>query len=354
MKFFKIFFIFVLLSSSCKDVKNLEVSSENTFVFDYIENVQIEENEEVLRIFSANESVEFPKNELPLKTAMVIPTVAISYMDELNVLDKISGISQPDYIFNPKIHQKMKENKIDVIGVFNEVFIEKILLNKPDVFISTSGPTLAKYHEILEKEGIRILYIDEYEESNPLARAEYVKIFGKLFGKETEAHSLFTEIVENYNGIKEKVKNSHSTKPKVMANQMYGDIWYVPGGKSFQSTLFKDAGGDYIWADNESESTLNLSFESVYEKALDADVWLNAGDFPNLRSLVASYPHYEWFQTVKNKKVYNWSKRSSASGANDYFENGTVRPDWVLKDLAAIFYPELFPNYELFFYKRLE
>lgn len=354
MKFFKIFFIFVLLFSSCKDVKNLEVSSENTFVFDYIENVQIEENEDFVKIFSAGELVEFSKNELPLKTAMVIPTVAISYMDELNVLDKITGISQPDYIFNPKVHQKIKENKIDVIGVFNEVFIEKILLNKPDVFISTSGPTLAKYHEILEKEGIRILYIDEYEESNPLARAEYVKIFGKLFGKEAEAHSHFTEIVENYKEIEEKVKNSNASKPKVMANQMYGDIWYVPGGKSFQSTLFKDAGGDYIWADNESESTLNLSFESVYEKALDADVWLNAGDFPSIQSLVGSYPNYAWFQTVKEKKVYNWSKRASASGANDYFETGTTRPDKVLKDLAALFYPDLFPNYELFFYKRLE
>src|SRR5690606_20481965 len=104
MKFLKIFFIFVLLSSSCKDVKNLEVSSENTFVFDYIENVQIEENEDFVKIFSAGEMVEFSKNELPLKTAMVIPTVAISYMDELNVLDKITGISQPDYIFNPKVH----------------------------------------------------------------------------------------------------------------------------------------------------------------------------------------------------------------------------------------------------------
>ena len=74
----------------------------------------------------------------------------------------------------------------------------------------------------------------------------------------------------------------------------------------------------------------------------------------HLKSLTGSYKNYEWFAAVKNKKVYNWNKRSNEKGANDYFETGTVRPDMVLNDLAAIFYPELFPEYELFFYKKLD
>lgn len=354
MKYFKEFLLFTLILLSCKPSNSSDIILENEKTFKYIQKIKIEEDESSLEIFSGGTSVRFLKENLPLNSAMVIPTVVLSYLDELNSLEKVIGVSQTDYIFNQKIQQKIQNNKIQEIGVFNEIFIEKILVNKPDIFISTSGPTLSKYHEILGKEGIPILYIDEYEELNPLARAEYVKIFGKLFGKEKEAEELFNEIEKNYFEIENKIKEANLPKPTIMANQIYGDIWYVPGGRSFQAILFENSGGNYLWANTESSSTLNLSFESVFEKAGNADIWMNAGDFPDLNSLLGSYANLDWFKTVKDKKVYNWSKRSSISGANDYFEKGTARPDWVLKDLGAIFYPELFPKHELYFYKKLE
>lgn len=354
MKCVQVVAILFLVILSCKKEHSSDLSSENEIQFQYITKIQWHENQDSISLNSGGEALRFAKKDLPLKTAMVVPTSVISYLDELNLTDKITGVSQIDFIFNPEIHQNLKANKIIEIGTFNELFIEKILVSKPDVFITTSGPTLAKFHELLKREGINILYIDEYEEPEPLAKAEYVKIFGKLFGKEKEADDLFKEIEKNYLEIHSKVKESSTKNPAVIANQMYGDVWYMPGGKSFQAILFKDAGGDYLWSADTSAGTLNFSFESVFEKAHNADIWMNAGDFPSKAALLATYPHYEWFAAFKSGNIYNWSKRKSATGANDYFETGTARPDWVLKDLAAIFHSELFPGHELFFYERLK
>src|SRR5690606_25232882 len=193
MKISLILSAFLLVLISCKQ----EAAKSNSFnqsEFKFISKINLNENPNELEIISGGKSISFRNDELPLKTAMVIPTSAIAYLDELNLTYKITGISQPDFIYNSKIQSKIQNKQIEIIGTFDEIFVEKILVNKPDIFISTSSPTLAKYHDLIQKEGIKILYIDEYEELNPLAKAEYVKIFGKLFGKEKEANELFDEI----------------------------------------------------------------------------------------------------------------------------------------------------------------
>ncbi|NLN34154.1 MAG: ABC transporter substrate-binding protein [Flavobacteriaceae bacterium] len=353
MKFYCFsFLLLVLLACKQTDTQNLNSNSDQNI--SYIKQMNWENRGDSLIIKSENEQIIFKKEDLPIQSAMVIPTSVIAYLDELNSLDKIKGVSQPDFIFNQKIHTKLNQNEIEVIGTFNEIFIERVLVQQPDVFISTSSPTLAKFHELLKKQNIKVLLIDEYEELNPLAKAEYIKLMGILVGKEKEAETIFMEIEKNYLEIQNKVKNSSKNPPKILTNHMYGDVWYMPAGESFQSILFEDAGGQYLWASSSGKGALNLSFETVFEKANDADVWMNAGDFPSKAALLASFPNYNWFKSFQNGRIYNWNKRKSATGANDYFETGTARPDWVLKDLAAIFHPELFPGHELVFYEKLE
>lgn len=350
---FCIYFLIIPFIISCKQ-SNSANETTNDNLLKLANRLSIIESGDSIQIISGGTKISFAESQLPLKTAMVIPTSAIAYMDELDLIDKITGISQPDFIYNSKVLSLIDENKIAVIGSFEEIFVEKILVNQPDVIFTTSSPTLSKFHAQLERENIKIIYVDEYEELDPLARAEYVKLFGVLFGKEQEASELFQTIVENYNQIVAKVSKSEVHKPSVFVNRMYGDIWYMPGGKSFQARLIEDAGGDYVWASDDSSGSLNLSFESVFERAGKAAVWINAGDFPDQKSLLASYKNYEWLSAFRNGRVYNWNNKISKKGANDYFETGTARPDLVLKDLAAIFHPDLFPDHQLIFYKRLD
>ncbi|MBA5628651.1 ABC transporter substrate-binding protein [Moheibacter lacus] len=353
MKYLHIFWISTLFLVGCnqpKKVINETVGTELKFSTQ----ISIEEKNGEIQIKSGGKTTIFDTEDLPIATAMVVPAAVNSYMDVLGLAEKIKGVSEPDYIYNEKIQSLIQQKKIEIIGNFNELDIEKILMNKPDIFISTSNPNLAKFHAQLESEGIKIIYIDEYLEESPIGKAEYLKVFGKLFGKEKEANQLFQEVERNYMEIQNTIGKQKKNAPKILSNQMYGDIWYLAGGKSYQANLIKDAGGKYIWESDESSRTLNLSFETVFEKAHDADIWVNAGDFDSKAELLASYPNYAWFSAFKSGEIYNWSNRKSQTGANDYFEMGTVRPDWILKDLAAIFHPELFPGHELYFYRKLE
>jgi iron complex transport system substrate-binding protein len=52
--------------------------------------------------------------------------------------------------------------------------------------------------------------------------------------------------------------------------------------------------------------------------------------------------------------VYTYDFRKGAKGGSEYLELGYMRPDIILKDLVKIAHPELLPEYELYFHKKLE
>ena len=134
---------------------------------------------------------------------------------------------------------------------------------------------------------------------------------------------------------------------------MYGNIWYMPGGKSFAARYFKDAGADYLWKNNDSQGAINLSFEEVLSRAKQVDFWINASDFPDLNALSISNKHYRLFGPFKENNIYVYTNRKKGV-ANDYFESGSLRSDLVLKDLIKIINPSILPNHKLYYYKPLQ
>jgi len=65
-----------------------------------------------------------------------------------------------------------------------------------------------------------------------------------FFDKEAMADSIFTDIENRYLQLQEKIKNV-SQQRSVMAGDNFQGTWYVPGGKSFNAALFRDAQLDY-------------------------------------------------------------------------------------------------------------
>lgn len=64
-------------------------------------------------------------------------------------------------------------------------------------------------------------------------------------------------------------------------------------------------------------------------------------------------PFYGKLDVFNTGKVYGIAGRERQK-ANDFFESGIVRADWVLKDYIKIFHPELLPNYKLTYMKELQ
>lgn len=351
----KIALSFILLFSitSCKkSTQDKEIKNTNTFK--YSKNISFEENEQTLTIKSSGNTITFNKKDLPIKSVMVETSSAISFLNELDQLHLIKGVTDADFIYNPKIEQGINNQSILKIGNSNELFTEVILKNKPQLIIASSNPVLAKYHQQLEQNGIKILYLDEYKEQNPLGQIEYLKIFGKLFNKNNEAVKKVEFVVNRYDSIKNIIQTKGKGHVSTLVNTMYGDIWYLPTKDLLQAKLIEDAKGNYIFNDKAGQNSLSLTFEEVYKKGKSANYWINITSANSLAEMQASYPNYTWFDAFKNGNVYAYNKRMNAKGANDYFEQGIVRPDIILNDLGKIFYPELFQNYNLYFYQQLK
>jgi iron complex transport system substrate-binding protein len=190
-------------------------------------------------------------------------------------------------------------------------------------------------------------------EKHPLGRAEWIKFMALFFNKEKMADSVFNTIEKEYISTLNQVKNI-STKPSVLSGITYGGVWFMPGGKNYAAKLLNDAGCNYLWSNTESNGYLEVSLESVYEKAKDADVWIGVGSFQTLNEMEASEKRYSVFKPFKDKKVFTYDYRKGAKGGSEFLELGYLRPDIILKDLVKIAHPELLPDHSLYFHKRLE
>ncbi|NNF02242.1 MAG: ABC transporter substrate-binding protein, partial [Bacteroidia bacterium] len=119
----------------------------------------------------------------------------------------------------------------------------------------------------------------------------------------------------------------------------------------FTAQLIHDAGGDYIWKDDETNGSLILDFEIVLSKAGSADIWLNTGNLTTGDQILAMDGKLSAFNAFKRNEVYNPVNRMSRGGGNDFYESGSLRADLVLKDLHAIFMKD--STQELYYYKKI-
>ena len=131
-----------------------------------------------------------------------------------------------------------------------------------------------------------------------------------------------------------------------------GSAWYVPGGRSTTGKLYHDAGADYAFAHYPNSGAVPLSFETVFDKAQDADIWLmkyNQATERTLTSMREDYGPYAQFKAYKQKQVYGCN-----TAYKKYYEDFPFHPDKVLKELIKIFHPSLLPEYELQYFDKLE
>lgn len=347
----KIFFIFsiFLVLLGCKKHDQQPTSTDWIRISN---RVQMKESGDMFELKSGRFSYEIPHSKLPFKRVIFLNASLIGYAVELGAEDRIAGVSSPEYIFSEKIRQLLADGKIQNVGNEQKYDIEKIISLKPDAVFTNRIENFQNTYDLLKKNGIEIIFLDEYLEQNPLEKMDYLRVFGKLFGMDKAAAVRAGEIRSEYQNLKEKVAKIKE-KPVVLANEMYGSQWFMPGGRTFSANFIADAGGNYILKDNTEEKAVPMAFEKVFAKSGNADFWVNVGNHKAKSELLAINPNYSKMKVFQSGKLYAVTAKEKGR-ANDYFESGVVRADLVLKDYIKIFHPELLPNYQLTYMKELK
>ena len=323
----------------------------------------------------------------PVERSAVFIAPHCQLMYELGCQQAIRGVCDLNYINIPDVRKRAAssgnassgnasaQNSIVDCGSSMAPDIERIIALKPEAILVSPFENSGGYGK-LDKLRIPLIEAADYMESSPLGRAEWMKFYGMLFGKdknisttaagkaseaavgkaseatllascELRADSLFAQIEKEYL----KLKAEAGKLPKglsILTERKTGNVWYVPGGQSTIGILLKDANARYIFSDDKHSGSLPMSPEQILAKGSQVDVWAFKyfGGAPlSQAQLLQEYDGYKALAAFNRGNIYQVD-----TSTVPYFELTSFHPELLLREFIILAHGERFGK--LKFYKK--
>jgi len=288
----------------------------------------------------------FKTIDVPVKRMIVLSSPYIGMLGKLNATDKIAATTSKRYIYNKQVLAGIKAGKIRELQDELNASTEVILGCKADVLMFSAFSTEFPKQALIERVGTACIPCYDWRETSPLGKAEWIKLFGYLVGKEQQASSYFDLIQTSYSALKKLVSKKQEAL-RVFCGNLIGDAWYSPAGSSFFACQIKDAGGNYAFAHTSGTGSHSATFEHILSTQRGADIWLDPG-ISDLAILLRNQPKMKYFSCIKNKEVYCYSHQT-----NKYWELSAIEPHHVLSDLIHILSGKGKEEKEMYFYRNI-
>ena len=347
----------------------------------------------------------------PVERSAVFIAPHCQLMYELGCQQAIRGVCDLNYINIPDVRKRAAsagkasagnasaQNSIVDCGSSMAPDIERIIALKPEAILVSPFENSGGYGK-LDKLRIPLIEAADYMESSPLGRAEWMKFYGMLFGKdknisttaagkaseaaagkaseaaagkaseaaagkaseaavgkaseatllascELRADSLFAQIEKEYLDLKAEA----GKLPKglsILTERKTGGVWYVPGGQSTIGILLKDANARYIFSDDKHSGSLPMSPEQILAKGSQVDVWAFKyfGGAPlSQAQLLQEYDGYKALAAFNRGNIYQVD-----TSTVPYFELTSFHPELLLREFIILAHGERFGK--LRFYKK--
>lgn len=357
-----IFYIFCLVTlpgvvSSCTTSGGEEREKGKEITLKYAENLKIEEFDGYTRITLINpwdttkilqrlllvESMEkLPELsqgesviKVPLDNSVVFSSIHSSLIDELGKGHSVVGICDVPYIKDKQTLKRLSDGTLTDCGSSMNPNFEKIIKLGPEAILLSPYETGGVEGKFV-KAGIPVIECSDYMETTPLGRAEWIKLFARLYGEAEKGDSLFSDTERKYLALKE-IGERGAKKPKVLFDTMYGGSWGVPGRNSTIGKLIEDAGGENPFSYADVSGSLNVTLEKVLYEGGDADIWFirHAGLPMSRRELLKEKQGYGEIKAFKVGEVYITDTTESG-----IFEDFAFHPEYLLSNLIQILHPE--------------
>ena len=323
----------------------------------------------------------------PVERSAVFIAPHCQLMYELGCQQAIRGVCDLNYINIPDVRKRAAsagkatagnasaQNSIVDCGSSMAPDIERIIALKPEAILVSPFENSGGYGK-LDKLRIPLIEAADYMESSPLGRAEWMKFYGMLFGKdknisttaagksseaaagksseailpsscELRADSLFAQIEKEYLDLKAEA----GKLPKglsILTERKTGGVWYVPGGQSTIGILLKDANARYIFPDDKHSGSLQMSPEQILAKGKQVDVWAFKyfGGAPLSQvQLLQEYDGYKALAAFNRGNIYQVD-----TSTVPYFELTSFHPELLLREFIILAHGSQFGK--LRFYKK--
>lgn len=274
----------------------------------------------------------------PLENVYLVSTSAMDPILKLDALSAVtlSGTSAENW-YLPEAKEAMENGEISYAGKYSAPDYERIVSANCGLAIeNTMIYHTPEVKEQLEKFGIPVIVERSSYESDPLARMEWVKLYGILFDKEAEAETFFNEQVQR---IRPLLGQDTTGKTAAFFSVTSNNLVTVRKSNDYVAKMIGMAGGEYVFSnlsDNGNNlATINLSLEEFYAGAKDADVLIYnstiEGKIETTEQLLSKCPMLADFKAVQNGNV--WCTTQSL------FQESMELPDLIL-DMNRVFTAE--------------
>lgn len=360
-----LFFLFLLIAvSSCsnssystkknegtriKYAKHFSLEEKEGYTVLTINNPETNKTEQTFILAKKGVVIKAPAStiriEVPVKGIGALSTGFIGMIAELNEENSIKMTTDSKYIYDSKVRKNIAAKKVLTTDYEGAVSPAEMLSKKVELIAFSGFGSPYPNQEKLEQLGIHCMAIYDWRELDPLAKAEWIKLFGALYGKTEEANAYFDAVEKNYKEIKAKVaKSTH--KETVITGGMFGDIWNATAGESFLAGIMKDAGMNYLYKNTKGTGSNQYSLSKIITDEAVCTRWINA-EARSMDELLRLNPKFSVLHTVKIKQVYSYFNNT-----NYFWQYNSMHPDWVLEDFAMI--GGTLPMKKMHFYSRLK
>ena len=338
MKLYHILFAWTMLTCllACNVKPNDTTNEGESISFKYAKLVRLERLEGKVKVEIKNpwDTTAILRSicvKTPIENAAVYSATHAALLQELGVAEQIGGIFDVNYLSNKDLKDKISTGNIRDLGNSNAVNIEQIMDLRPDLLMPSPYESQGGYGR-LEQMNIPIMECADYMEISPLARAEWIRVYGMLFGVEERADSLFSEIEKKYLELKE-LASKQERKLRILTERPYSGAWHVPCGESTTGLLYKDAGAEYVFSHLSGSGAQAVSIEKVLEQGITADLWLIKSYGPLSRAQLE--------QDCPAAKLIPARLAVCDTKNIPYFEETPFHPEYLLENLIALLHPEL-------------
>jgi iron complex transport system substrate-binding protein len=285
-----------------------------------------------------------PQIAVPVKRAVILSVTFGALMRPLGVLDSVVGSGTVESeLYLDELKSRYASGQIRYVGggAMGAPDFEAIQVLRPDVvFCSTGLPDWVGYYTKLKGMGLNVVAVNDFLETDPLGRLEWIKVIGAFYGKEKEAQVYFTGVEKRINDISAKVSGA-SDRPGVLWASIFMGTVYVSGSESYVAKWVNMAGGNYLFGDLKGSGASSISLEELYARGRNASVFVYASTPPYINSVkevIDAGPILADLPVVQAGTIY---------AMQPWFYQIADKTDEIVQDLACIFHPGLFPGYKV-------
>lgn len=280
---------------------------------------------------------------VPLCRAAVFSSVHCALLHELGADDAVGGICDLQFFNLPEYKKGVSEGRIANLGNSLQPNVEQLINLNPDAILPSPFENSGGLGRV-ERLGIPIVWCADYMEDTPLGRAEWIRFYGRLVGREKEADSIFCAVEKRYQELVAKASGA-KTKPRLLPEMPWSGQWTLPSSGSSSARLYADAGADYLFSHLKGKGGIPLSTEKVVDKAASADIWLikHHGRLDR-QQMISDTP------LLAGIKAPIWWCDTSVTLL---YEETPFHPERLLENLIAILHPELGLEAKHQYFKKL-